>query len=158
MNINPVKRLAHSWFILFGIVVFSLGMIGGFLRSADDVAREFVYPTLTHVAGRVAGAAVGVAPGPVAVTVNDPARPITYQFDLSGPISPYNLLRTGARTSSLTFEVSETTDGRALLRSLNGVPAPTGKSWAVFRNQERVDDLNAPVLLPGDAVEFNLVR
>lgn len=152
------KKLSHSWFILLGIAVFSLGMIGGFLRSAEDVADGFVYSALTHRPGSVAGATVAVTPGPVTVSVDDPASPMTYQFDLDGPISVYNLLRTAGRTSPLTFEIPQSADGSVTIRSLNGVPAPTGRAWAAFRNGERVDDLNAPVLLPGDSLAFSLVR
>jgi len=158
MSVNPAKKLAHSWFILLGIAVFSLGMIGGFLRSADDLAYAFVYPALTHVSGRVAGATVAIEPGPIIVTVDNLSKPITYQFDLAGPISAFNLLRIGARTGSLTFEVPRSGDGITTLRSLNGVSAPDGWTWGIYRNGERVDDINAPVLLPGDTVIFSLAR
>lgn len=156
MTTYATKRLPYSWMLLAGIGVFSLGMISGFLRSADDVANGFVYTSIPHIAGRVAGASVAVSPGPVTVKVNTSSDRVVYLWDLTDPVSVYNLLRIGQQTSGVTFTVERQRLGTSVLHELNGA-VPSGKQvWKIDQNGNAVSDLDAPVVIPGDTITFSL--
>lgn len=145
------KPLPHRWLLFAGLAVFSLGVIAGLLRSAELVAQDFSYIAVAHREGRVAGASVSPGPGRVDIIVNDGINPRTYVVEIPDALSVYNLFRLAERTTSLVVAVDDR-EGVARVAAVNDVDTTAGATWDVEWNGEPMDDLNTPVVAPGDTI------
>ncbi len=150
------QPLKHANLLLAGIAVFAVGMIGGFVRSADLVGETISEAVLVHAPGRVAGATTPFVPGQATLTIELPGGALTAVVDVVEPTSVFTLLRLAARRGSLTFDATVLKDGTPEIRSINGTAAPSGQRWVAAVADDDVPDLNAPVVQPGETVAIRL--
>lgn len=147
-----------SWIVYLGLTVFSLGMVSGFLRSADLVAENFDYPVVAHLEGRVAGAVTMVEAGPVSLHIEDGVNPRTYVYDLDAPISVYSLFRLANKKSTLEADFSVSAAQVSTLATIDGVTPARGGGWLVRVDGEEVASIDDVVVLPRSSVVISLSR
>jgi hypothetical protein len=152
------RSLSHPWLPVFGVAVFSLGMAAGILRSTEIINNDIVSLEQLFFSGRVAGASVGSGTGTASLSITGASDPASYAVKISEPVSLYTLFRLAERQSFFSFTLHETKNGAIDIEKINGELAPVGMHWEYTKNDEPLDDINAPVILPGDAVSVSAAR
>lgn len=151
------KHLPHSWLLVLSLAMFSLGMIGGFLRSADSVAADFVYSAPAHLPGRVAGATVNVKTGPVQLVTNGKSGQTVFSIKTGDePVSLFNLLRLAEKTTTLRVGQSAPVNAQAVITSVNGELAQAPAVWEALHDDGVVQNFDVANIFPGDTVELKM--
>lgn len=149
----------RSWIVMLGLVSLVLALGTGLWGSAEMVGSDLtVTPPLVHREGRIAGASVDLAAGPVTLRVHDGDNVQTFEVVIAEPLSVYNLLRSAVQTTVLTAEMQNDGRGSAGLVRLAGTTADATHRWQILLNGQELASLDELTVVPGSTLDFQLVE